>query len=293
MIQLQDYIAENQKPPSLDELVRRISEISTLPQVAMKIMEVANDPKSSAIDLKEIIESDAALGARILRCVNSSAYAIRDKVTNLQQAISFLGLRQIRSLALTASVAEMFAKEETVGPYRRCDLWSHLVAVGICARLIAMRQKVSDFEDAFAAGLLHDIGIVLEDQYVHGPFCRMIQSLREGSSLSEVEREHLGFDHARLGAKVAELWRFPESVKAAIGYHHMSVTYRVSDVAIVRCVVVSNLICTVKGYTSVGLKLVRASQPALNALSLTKEHIMVLAKDLDEELAKHAALFEL
>ncbi len=259
----------------------------------MKILEVANDPNSSAIDLKEVIESDAALGARILRCVNSSAYAIRDKVTNLQQAISFLGLRQIRSLALTASVAEMFAKEETIGAYRRCDLWSHLVAVGICARLIAMRQKVSDFEDAFAAGLLHDIGIVLEDQYVHGPFCRMIQSLQEGTTLSEAERIHLGFDHSRLGARVAELWRFPDSVKAAIGYHHMSASYRGSDITIVRCVEVANLICTVKGYPSVGLKLVKASQPALSALSLTKEHIMVLAKDLDGELAKHAALFEL
>lgn len=292
-MQLQDYTAESQKPPSIDDLVRRIGEISTLPQVAMKVMEVANDPDSSAVDLKEVIESDAALGARILRCVNSSAYAVRERVTNLQQAISYLGLRQIRSLALTASVAEMFAKEETIRTYRRRNLWNHLVAVGICARLIAMRQKVSDFEDAFAAGLLHDIGIVLEDQYAHVPFCRMIQSLGERSVLSDAEREHLGFDHPRLGAKVAELWRFPESVKAAIGYHHMSVNYRGPDLTIVRCVEVANLICTVKGYPSVGLKLIKASQPALNALSLTKEHIIVLANDLDEELAKHAALFEL
>lgn len=292
-MQLQDYVAENQKPPSIDDMVRKISEISTLPQVAMKVMEVANDPDSSAVDLKEVIESDAALGARILRCVNSSAYATRERVTNLQQAISYLGLRQIRSLALTASVAEMFAKEETIGAYHRRNLWNHLVAVGICSRLIAMRQKVSDFEDAFAAGLLHDIGIVLEDQYMHVPFCRMIQSLGESSILSEAEREHLGFDHARLGAKVAELWRFPETVKAAIGYHHMSVNYRGPDLTIVRCVEVANLICTVKGYPSVGLKLIKASQPALNGLSLTKEHIIVLAHDLDEELAKHAELFEL
>lgn len=292
-MKLQDYIAENQEAPSIDQLVRRISEISTLPQVAMKTMEVASDPASSALDLKEIIESDAALSARILRCVNSSAYATREKVTNLQQAISYLGLRQIRSLALTASVAEMFSKDEAIGPYRRRSLWSHLVAVGICSRLIAMRQKSADFEDAFAAGLLHDIGIVLEDQYVHGLFRKVIQSLDEASVLSEVERETLGFNHARLGAKVAELWRFPECVKGAIGFHHKSVNYRGADIDIVRCVEVANLICTVKGYPSVGLKLVKASQPALAALSLTKEHIMVLAKDLDEELAKNAALFEL
>lgn len=292
-MQLQDYIASNRTPASIDDLVRRVNEISTLPQVAMNILEVANDPGASVIDIKELIESDAALGARILRCVNSSAYGIRDRVTNLQQAISFLGLRQIRSLALTASVAEMFAKEEAIGTYRRRDLWRHLVAVGICSRLIAMRQKVSDFEDAFAAGLLHDIGIVLEDQYVHGPFCKAIQSLREDGTLMEAERQHVGFDHARFGAKVAELWRFPDAVKAAIGYHHMSVNCRGADLTIVRCVELANLICTVKGYSSVGMKLVKASQPALTALCLTKEHIIVLANDLDKELEKNAALFEL
>lgn len=292
-MRLQDYISANQEAPSIDQVVRRINEISTLPQVAMKTMEVANDPNSSAIDLKDVIESDASLSARILRCVNSSAYATRERVTNLQQAIGYLGLRQIRTLALTASVAEMFSKDEEVGPYNRRSLWSHLVAVGVCSRLVAMRHKCSDFEDAFAAGLLHDIGIVLEDQYVHGLFRKVVQSLHDGTTLSEVERENLGFDHAWLGAKVAELWRFPESIKGAIGFHHKSVNYRGSDIEIVRCVEVANLICTVKGYPSVGLKLVRASQPALSALSLTKEHIMVLAKDLDEELAKHAALFEL
>lgn len=292
-MQLQDYIVENQGPPTIDELVRRVNEISTLPQIAMKTMEIANDPTSSAIDLKEVIESDASLGARILRCVNSSAYATRERVTNLQQAISYLGLRQIRSLALTASVAEMFAKDETIGSYRRRDLWSHLVAVGICSRLLAMRQKSEDFEDAFAAGLLHDIGIVLEDQYVHGPFRQVVQTLEPEAILSEVERKILGFDHTQLGTKVAELWRLPDSVKAAIGHHHRSVNYRGSDVTIVRCVEVANLICTVKGYSSVGMKLVRPSQPALNALSLTKEHILVLAKDLDEELTKNAVLFEL
>ncbi len=292
-MQLQDYIAGNQPPPTIDQLVRRVNEISTLPQIAMKTMEIANDPKSSAIDLKEVIESDASLGARILRCVNSSAYATRERVTNLQQAISYLGLRQIRSLALTASVAEMFAKDETIGPYRRRDLWSHSVAVGICSRLIAMRQKSADFEDAFAAGLLHDIGIVLEDQYVHEPFRQVVQSLDSETPLSEVERKILGFDHTQLGLKVAELWRLPSSVKAAIGYHHKSVNYRGEDVTIVRCVEVANLICTVKGYPSVGVKLVRPSQPALNALSLTKEHILVLAKDLDEELTRNAVLFEL
>ena len=71
-------------PPSdaLESALRRIDEISTLPQIALRVMQVANDPHSGAADLKEVMESDAALSARVLRCVNSSAYALRTKITN-------------------------------------------------------------------------------------------------------------------------------------------------------------------------------------------------------------------
>jgi putative nucleotidyltransferase with HDIG domain len=298
-MKLEDYVAENQKPPTLDEVLGRVGEISSLPHVALKVMEVANAPDSSVIDMKSAIEMDPSLSARVLRCVNSSAYGLREKVSNVQRAISFLGMRQIRNLALTASVAELFAREETIGSYQRRGLWRHLVAVGICARLIAMRQRMPAFEDAFAAGLLHDIGIVLEDQYAHAQFRCVIQDIGDhgyvvpGKTLLDAERKRLGFDHAQLGAKLAEGWRFSERVTAAIGYHHNSTGYHGKEIMIVCCVEVANLICTLKGYSSVGRKLVSVSQPALSALSLTREHLSVLAQDLDGELAKNAALFDL
>lgn len=292
-MKLENSVTSNPKPLALDDVVKQVSEISTLPHIAMKAMEVANDPESSVIDMKNVIEMDPALSARVLRCVNSSAYAPREKISNVQRAISYLGLRQIRNLALTASVADLFASDEAIGSYRRRSLWQHLVAVGVCSRLLAMRQKMPDFEDAFIAGLLHDIGIVLEDQYLHEHFRRVIDGLDEGMTLVEAERKQLGFDHAALGARIAESWRFSERVKAAIGYHHASDDYRGEEVLIVRCVEVANLICTVKGYSSVGRKVVQACQSALSALSLTREHVLVLDSDLDEELAKNAALFDL
>ncbi len=276
---------------ALEQVVRRIDEISTLPQVAFRVMEVANDPESGAADLKDVMEGDAALSARVLRCVNSSAYATRTRITNLQQAIAYLGLKQIRNLAMTASVSELFKKDEAIGPYRRSELWKHLVSVGICARLIALRRKLHDFEDAFLAGLLHDVGIVLEDQHAHQAFCRMIRSLNEQKTLTAVEMRELGFDHTQLGEQVAKAWNFPESIVAAIRYHHASVSYRGDAIDIVRCVEVANLLCTLTGASSVGMKLVRLSQPALTGLSLTREDIAVLAADLKEELTQNASLF--
>jgi len=93
---------------SARQVAQQIGEISTLPHIAMRVLHVANDPDSSVRDLKEILESDAALSTRVLRSVNSSAYGLRTKITNLQQAIAYLGMKQIRNLAMTASVSDLF-----------------------------------------------------------------------------------------------------------------------------------------------------------------------------------------
>ena len=240
------------KPPlSLDAVACQVTEISTLPQVALRVIEVAKDPDSGAADLKAVVEGDPALSARVLRMVNSAACGLRSTVTNLHQAIGFLGFSRVRNLAMTASVSEIFKEEEATGAYRRSELWRHLVSVGICARLVASRFGVADFEDAFLAGLLHDIGIILEDQGAHERFREMLGTLGEGTPLCTSERKWLGFDHCELGAKVAEAWRFPATAWAAIRFHHESEKYTGAGAEIVRCVEVANVICTIKGITSV------------------------------------------
>jgi len=277
----------------LDQVAQRVYEISTLPKIALRVMEVANDPESGAADLKEVMESDAALSARVLRSVNSSAYAVRVKITNLQQAIAYLGLKQVRNLAMAASVGKLFRRDEMIGLYRRSELWRHLVSVGICARLIAMRLKLMNFEDMFLAGLLHDIGIILEDQHAHSSFFAIVRSLDKDKTLAETECCHLGFDHAELGAKVADRWRFPEEIQAAIRYHHSSADYAGEHVELVRCVEVANLICSIKGISSVGVHLVEFSQPAIEGLSLSKQDLIVLAEDLDHEIDLNESLFQM
>ncbi len=280
------------KCPSLAQAVQQIDEVSSLPHVALRVMEVANDPDSGAVDLKDIMEGDTALSARVLRCVNSSAYGLRSPVTNLQQAIAYLGLKQIRNLAMTISVSELFQESDGIGPYSRSQLWKHMISVGICSRMLAMRLKIPDFEDVFLAGLLHDIGIILEDQYIHDYFVATIEALDEKKALPPTERAHIGFDHAALGKEVGALWGFPEVALAAIEFHHVSVNYRGKHIKTVRCVEVANLLCTLKGIPSVGLKLVRFSAPAFTGLGLSKADIAVLSEDLDKELTAQSSLFQ-
>jgi putative nucleotidyltransferase with HDIG domain len=282
----------NESRPTLDQAVRRMNEISTLPHVALRVMQVASDPKSGARDLKEVMEGDAALSARVLRSVNSSAYATRTKITNLQQAIAYLGIAQIRNLAMTASVSELFAKNEMIGTYRRSDLWRHMVAVGICARMIAMRAGIRNFEDVFLGGLLHDIGIILEDQNLHDAFTKVAQSLRQGTTLIETEHTQFIFDHTTLAEKVTTKWSFPDLVTATIRHHHNSAAYKGEQIEIIWCVEVANLITSLKGMSSVGINLLEFPRAAIAGLSLKKDDLLVLANDLDNEIARNQSLLQ-
>ncbi len=279
------------KPVELDRLIARIREVSTLPHIAVKVMAVANNPYTGAAELKAIVEKDPSLCARVLRTVNSSAYSLYSKITNLQQAISYLGCQQIRNLAVTASIQGFFKKQDDIGPYRREELWKHMVSVGICTRLIAIRQGLLNFEDAYLAGLMHDFGIIMEDQQIHGSFGAMIQSLDGRQSLEEVERAYLGFDHAILGSRIAEAWKFPPTVKAAIRFHHHSDKYHSDGDQIVRCVEVANFLCSAKGISSVGINLVTLSREVVAALSYTKADLEILMIDLDHEMQRYTDLF--
>lgn len=280
-------------PQPVDVVARQVEEISTLPQVALRVIEVAKDPDAGAADLKAVVEGDPALSARVLRIVNSAACGMRSTVANLHQAISYLGFSQVRNLAMTASVSEIFKKDEQVGSYCRSALWRHLVSVGICARMVASRCRIPDFEDAFLAGLLHDIGIIIEDQRVHARFREMIGNLREGTTLSASEQEWLGFDHCSLGERIAEAWGFPPTVRAAIGFHHASQLYAGENADIVSCVEIANVICTLKGITSVGRHLVEPPLDASQGLGFQKGDFVILATDLDRELELNENLFEL
>jgi putative nucleotidyltransferase with HDIG domain len=278
---------------ALDLAVARVAEISTLPQIAMRVVDVAQNPKTGAADLKDVVEGDPALSARVLRMVNSAAYGLRTTVTNLQQAISYLGLTQVRNLALTVSVSDVFRRDATVGRYTRRGLWRHSVSVGLCARLIARRRGMAAFEDAFLAGLLHDIGIILIDQVAHDEFVQMLLTLNPQKSLIENERAALRFDHCVLGERVAESWGFPAPVRAAIRHHHGSTEYDGPAKEIVWCVEAANVVCSLKGITSVGSKLLRPGQAAFDALQFKRDDVAVLAGDFDREIRDYEKLFEI
>jgi putative nucleotidyltransferase with HDIG domain len=204
----------------VDEVTDRLP---SLPQPTLKALQLIDDPKYSASGLAEIIGVDQSLAGRLLQWANSPFYGLRYKVSTLERAIMVLGTRQIRELLMAVSVNEMLNRKMPGYGLERGDLWRHSVAVAAGSRWLAVEHEFSQPEQAFIGGLLHDIGKLVMDEllcYDESWQAEWGQLREEGASFVDLERWLTGFNHAELGARVAEKWNLPQSLVEAIAYHH-------------------------------------------------------------------------
>ncbi len=195
-----------------------INEISTLPQVMAKIMRIVTDENSCATDLAKEIAKDKSLTAKILKIVNSAYYGFYREIVKVSDAVVVLGFNEIKRLSLAMSVLDMFGRNKQAE--HRLALWNHSLA---CAAMsdILEREMAVKTHGAFTAGILHDIGKAVLDQYFP-PMFAAVQVLVHEQSMQpyEAERHLFGFDHADIGCWLSEKWNLPEELTEAIRRHH-------------------------------------------------------------------------
>jgi len=197
------------------------SEISSIQKVISEIIRVCNDPSSSAKDLKEVIEIDPPLTGKVLRRANSAYYARQRNVEEIQQAIILIGFDAVRDLALSQKVFEIFADETTIHGFSRIELWKQTLAAALMAKSIYRREFNERGENMYAAGILHNIGIIVEDQFLHDQFVQVLERKHTTPrELIDLEEKEFGFNHTNIGMAVANNWNLPIELVMAIGYHH-------------------------------------------------------------------------
>ncbi|OPZ61090.1 MAG: phosphodiesterase [Deltaproteobacteria bacterium ADurb.Bin510] len=211
-------------PAELERYVASVSEIPTLPTVATAIMEKTLDSNVNAQQIAELIEKDQALAIKVLKIANSAFYRRIKEISTIRGAVVVLGMNVLKSIVLSISVVNLFDNKH----HHALDLfqfWQHSIACAVCAREIAARLAPATAEDAFMAGLLHDLGKVVIDQQLcrGGEYQEVLDMTSRGQSLMAAEREILGFDHAQLGKLLAERWNLPAQLAAAIALHHEAV----------------------------------------------------------------------
>lgn len=212
---------ETAAPGIIGALVNSIDDLPPLPAVVSRILKLLADPNASLRELEVLVGQDQALTVRLIKIGNSALYGATSKVSSLRQALARLGTRTVKSLVLAASTANLFPRKKSGIGMASQLLWRHAVECGLAARRLAMHAGIEDPEEAFAGGMLHDIGklVVLLKFTEH---YHQIERLRKAQGLSGLEAETrvLGSDHTRIGDLLMEKWKMPQALCDCVRYHH-------------------------------------------------------------------------
>jgi putative nucleotidyltransferase with HDIG domain len=232
---------------------RNITDLPTLPHVVSQVLEKTRDANASLADVAQLISTDQVLVSTFLRLVNSAFYGFSRRITTLKQAITLLGFRSVRNIVVNAGVVGVFRRRSFSKHYRH-RLWDHSVTCALTARILAQKRGFQGKEEAFTAGLLHDIGKVVIDQYAPKNSIAIMQKVELGMEPRVAEAEVLGVDHTKIGAWIADRWHLPKSLCWAIEWHHDALSPLIpGDVELVRLVAVANAISKIRDSTDPGV----------------------------------------
>lgn len=202
--------------------LERVSAVATLPDAAIRIMRIADDPAANEETLHQVLLSDPALAARVLKVVNSAFYRRQREVASPRAAIRLLGVDAIRNIALASSLHRLFRGRRAVAGFDPGAVWNHCVAVGTAARALATRVDGVAPEEAMLAGLLHDIGLIIAMQAWLPEFSRVVQraGAPEAPAFLDLEFEEIGATHEAFGGALCDAWHFPQPLVLACRHHH-------------------------------------------------------------------------
>lgn len=204
-------------------LIQRIQNLPTLPATLARIIEVVENPSSTASELGEVISRDQSLSSMILKLVNSAFYGHLRQISSISHATVILGFQTVKTMALGVSVFHSSPSRDGDSLDKR-RLWIHSLAVATCAKRLASTLegvRGSDEETVFLAGLLHDIGKVVFDNVFSEDYRNVLRLARnERMWIGDAEKKILEMDHAEAGSLLARKWQFPYPVINAIRRHH-------------------------------------------------------------------------
>ncbi len=266
-------------PPELQKIVARVTEISSLPEITTRIVEVVENPRATARDMHDIVRSDPALVAKILKVVNSAFYGLPAQIASLERAIVMLGLSAVKNLALAASLSRMFRADAVCDQFAARDLWRHCVAAGVAARLLANAVHSPQVDEAFVAGLVHDVGLIVAQQLFPAKLREVATAcLSNPQDFCATEIAVIGADHQALGWALASRWKFPPGLRHAIAYHHepwvlqpelrrVAATVYVADTLICQAKLGFWLTANRQALPDETLALIELSRPALDEIA--------------------------
>jgi putative nucleotidyltransferase with HDIG domain len=278
--------------PSAKLLLNKFTTAKTLPYITIQLTKLISDENSTMQDFENMIKMDPTLVLRILRSANSPYYGLRQKVNSISRAIVIIGINNLRNMIVTEGLKEIFKDKKDKNAFSRNRLWLHCAAVSICSQMIVERIFGFNGEDAFLCGILHDIGMIVEDQTAPDLFYEACNSYNENSKLiTDHEKEIIGTDHCEIGYLLAREWQLPIEVQEGIQHHHKTLD-NVAPSSLTGVIQQAEYIVSQLDYTAIpGMKAVLSLPLAKHIRNNVKEY-KALVRDLPNEMSKAKDLYE-
>jgi HD-like signal output (HDOD) protein len=205
-------------------VIESIDNLPSFPAIVSKLITIVNSPDSSADDAAKLIEKDPGLTSKMIRLANSAFYGIPRSISSVSSAVVILGFNTIRSLVLSASVMKMFAGSQKQGLDKE-RFWRHSIVTALAAKTIVrhfINIRMMDPESAFCAGILHDIGKLIFNEYMNNDYGE-VRKFAETKKISllEAESKLLGINHAEIGRILSDKWSLPLDLEYCLVYHHL------------------------------------------------------------------------
>jgi putative nucleotidyltransferase with HDIG domain len=221
-------------------------QLPTVPELYVKFNKMIENPMVSNKQVADLLMKDQSMVTKILRLSNSALYAKRQEISNLQNALTFLGVETIKNLILQISLVRVFQFEnEKIPEFKISTFWEHSLSTAYFSNLLTKKLKIPPSENYYLGGLLHDIGKLVIYQYYPEKFEQIILKQIDGKLMDYVaEEDVMGVNHTDIGIFFAEKWKFKKPIVEAIGSHHSPRKSLSLNVSIVR---VANLFSKTAG----------------------------------------------
>lgn len=278
-------------PQNIKSIINAVnqSEIASIKSVVSGIIRVINDPESTANDLIEMVEVDPPLMGKVLKVANSAYYSPVNKIGDLKHAVVWIGLDTLKELALNQKVCDIFDGNKSINGYSRNLLWKHCVLVAKLSKMIFRKEFGEKGINAYVAGLLHDIGIIVEDNFISEDFEKILERTSvEKKNLSTLEKEVFGFNHAKIGMALANNWGLPQELSNAIGHHDNPLVVEPSFTRLTSTLYVAETIsqkCDMV-YSDIAFKDDQLFTKCIAALDIDVEALDLIVEDVKEELVE-------
>jgi len=232
----------NQNP--LMQRLESSSSLPTLPHILLRIMEVCDQEDTQFRELSQLIDKDPALSSKILSLVNSTRYGLPNKVRSIEQALPLIGMEAVKNAAICASIHQVFAKMEGGALFNLKSFWKHSLTCAGLAKLIAQRIRYPNPEEAFLAGLIHDLGKLVLWVNLPREYAALLRRIKEQPGGLLLEEAKLGATHSEVGGWLIRKWNLNSLLADAVSFHHEPLHRMVQSFPLVKIVYAANALCS-------------------------------------------------